>query len=251
MSIAEILEQAKKTIEQFSGDTQWKDPVIKPQEEVGDKKNTSRRTTFKNKFVPICGPNREYKSYTNNNIVRFFLKDILLSAGYDIVLAEFKYRGCWADLFSVVGNRAIEFEIKSSRQDYFNDFKKTMYAGAFVNKHSYISSGKSVISRFYFVVPEGMVDIEECPYHTGLIYYTALDIPVFRIVKHAPLLSKEFLPGGTWSTIAKRLMVRNQNLCIRYQDTEYINLKKKAYVTVHNENSNDNTPDERKEHPER
>jgi hypothetical protein len=58
-----------------------------------------------------------------------------------------------------------EFEIKISRSDFKNDFKKA-------GKHDMIKHGKRACNYFFFVVPEGLVSIDEVPDYCGLYYFT-------------------------------------------------------------------------------
>jgi len=105
-----------------------------------------------------------------------------------------------------------EFEAKISRGDFFNDKKK-------VAKHLILSTGKfmeqSVIwnehatcrqenwittetekehlirpNKFYYVVPDGMIKIEELPKYAGLLVYKNHSI---NSVKEAPFIHKEKL----------------------------------------------------------
>lgn len=104
---------------------------------------------------------------------------------------------------------AYEFEIKISRSDYIADKKK-------VEKHAILQTGeykhqrtkweydektskskridfvdilaKSRPNRFFYVVPENLISIEEIPDYAGLIYVNGWKI---ETVKPAPVLHKE------------------------------------------------------------
>lgn len=179
------------------------------------------------------------------NLVRYFLIRALQSTGTDIVLAEFAYKNCFLDLFAVTAGRAMEFEVKASREDYFKDFEKKMFTGVPVNKHGLIAAGKTIISKFYFVVPANMVDVRECPQHAGLIWYELLgDVPIFRVVKPAPLLCKEYLQAGTWMLISQRLMVRCRNLQDRYINNKFKSIERNSDYAY--SNTYDKATDKRK-----
>lgn len=132
-----------------------------------------------------------------------------------------------ADSFSVTSTKySYEIEIKVSRSDFFNDFKKDkhhlfksykkgwgIYKGIpLYNKHSAGTqiakefpdladfkigyhtmnavqfTNKHVPNRFYFAVPEGLVTVDEIPEYAGLIYFGELSA---RVVKQAPYLHKD------------------------------------------------------------
>ena len=84
-----------------------------------------------------------------------------------------------------------EYEVKISRSDFKADFKK--------EKHKLMLEGKSAIDNiektfyytpnyFNFVVPTGLISIEEVPNYAGLIYMD--DKLNFTIIKKAPLIHK-------------------------------------------------------------
>lgn len=161
--------------------------------------------------------------------IRFNLMETLYAMSYDIVVSEFKFAGCVADIFAVVENRGIEFEIKMSCSDIINDFKKRYSIGtATPFKHDYLAAGKSMISKFYFVVPEGMLNAGDCPDHCGLIHFdiSMADGWLFKMVKPAPMLHKNFLTAGTWSTIAKRLAMRCKNMALRFSKNDFMAVRR-------------------------
>lgn len=66
-------------------------------------------------------------------------------------------------------NYIYEYEVKISRSDFFADFKKIkhklMTEGVGIKEETYLSP-----NYFYFVVPEGLVSVDEVPKYSGLIY---------------------------------------------------------------------------------
>jgi len=63
-----------------------------------------------------------------------------------------------------------EVEIKISRADFKNDFKKTNWNG--IKKHKVLTSENSFLkpNKFCFAVPEGLIEKNEVPDYAGLIY---------------------------------------------------------------------------------
>jgi hypothetical protein len=58
---------------------------------------------------------------------------------------------------------AVEYELKISRSDFKADFKKP--------KHKLFNKGQGgMISKFWFVVPQGLVKKSEVPAYAGLMY---------------------------------------------------------------------------------
>lgn len=120
-----------------------------------------------------------------------------LSKNQEIIIPNFFVHGYEMDVFKLTNTGYItEFEIKISRSDYFNDFKK---GNGFGNKHDLIKSGKGVANRFFYVVPEGLIELSEVPKYCGLAYWYMEDSITkgtirrcaIRIVKPAPFIHKE------------------------------------------------------------
>lgn len=74
-----------------------------------------------------------------------------------------------------------EYEIKMSKSDYKADFEKHYkaskhnegthrYETVTCNKHSMIADGRSGLKGFSFVVPEGLIAVENIPEYAGLYY---------------------------------------------------------------------------------
>lgn len=80
---------------------------------------------------------------------------------------------------------AYEVEVKMSKQDFFNDFKKD-------KKHKVLKDGiikvGGVISYppnyFYYACPPNMIDVSEVPSYAGLIY---VDVSKNRNVSKNPI----------------------------------------------------------------
>ena len=102
----------------------------------------------------------------------------------------------WESDFFVLKHNgySYEFEIKISRSDFFADFKKE-------SKHSILKDGFYTVNqgkkehkfrpnKFIYVVPKGLVSLEEVPEYCGLIYATPYSLDT---VKNAPFLHKNKL----------------------------------------------------------
>lgn len=102
----------------------------------------------------------------------------------------------WESDFFVLNKNGycVEFEIKISRSDFKNDKKK-------IKKHILLEN-KSDLSRskikqeilpnkFYYVVPNNLISLEEIPQYAGLIYIN--DNNSLRTIKEAPFIHKDKL----------------------------------------------------------
>lgn len=105
------------------------------------------------------------------------------------------------DVISISNSNYIyEYEVKISKSDFKADFKKkkhklmlerkcTKYKMIKENNQNIKDTIYLTSNYFYFVVPEGLVDISEIPEYAGLIYIT--EGHFFITIKKAPLLHKE------------------------------------------------------------
>ncbi len=142
-----------------------------------------------------------------------------------------------------------DIEIKISRPDFFNDFKKW-------EKHSVISQGKKPYAtgtntdgsrhyeyrdhsfrpnKFYFCVPDGLVSIKEIPNYCGLMYIVDMGTDhVMKIVKEAPFLHKNKLKYASvlcdkffyrWRDAVKMLRISRKSY--KQLESNYNQLKQK------------------------
>ncbi len=141
------------------------------------------------------------------NKIQFDLMRHVTRHGYDIVIPNFFYGNYEMDLFKVSSSGIIiEYEIKISRSDFFCDFKKnTGYDKKGAGKHDNLKNKNCSCNRFFFVVPEGLVSIDEVPDYAGLLYYTTHG---FSLVKNAPMLAKKSVIN--YESLAKKLAFREQ-----------------------------------------
>ena len=121
------------------------------------------------------------------------------------VLVPNVYLYSWeSDLLGISrSNYVTEYEIKTSKQDYKNDFTKE-------RKHQYFRKLYNVSllpNRLYYVCPYGV--IEEVPEYAGLIYICKQKNRIgyyLKTVKKAPLLHNEKFED--WENIAKKLFYK-------------------------------------------
>lgn len=118
-----------------------------------------------------------------DKIIRSFLNDI--KKWNEIIIPNF-YMSWEMDIFRMLPSWYIyEYEIKISRADFKNDFKKW-------DKHKRLKNWKLQCNRFYFVVPENLVLIDEIPEYCWLIYfYETPKGGYFKTIKNAKFLHKE------------------------------------------------------------
>lgn len=126
----------------------------------------------------ICGLDRP----VNEKRIQSTLYDFLTRRGLKLACPNYTPAGWWeCDLFAVTdSDYFVEYEIKISRSDFFNDAKKEDQSRASrvlqrqglpaPTKHTKLAS-KDVVgpSRFFFVTPAGMLKDEEIPEWAGLI----------------------------------------------------------------------------------
>lgn len=121
--------------------------------------------------------------------------DLTYQKGYNLAAPNytpFKWHEC--DLFAVTkAGLGVEFEIKISRSDFKADASKT-------EKHRRLALADPFgPSRFFYVVPEGMIAVEEVPDYAGLIYVRERIEFGSRLfmhtVKQAPKLNRHHVPA--------------------------------------------------------
>lgn len=141
------------------------------------------------------------KTYTEQKLIDALERNYL--SGYTLWIRNAYIFGDWESDFLNVARSGYcnEFEVKISRSDFFNDFKK-------VRRHSVMKNGTYVYwfnnevrtqefrpNRFWYVVPAGLIRLEEIPEYAGLIYCKPLerwpDTLDIEIVKPAPVLHKQ------------------------------------------------------------
>ena len=111
----------------------------------------------------------------------------------EIIIPNF-YDGPYEmDVFRLMkSGYVIEYEIKISKQDFKKDFTKAHSTGWGTRKrttfkHEELIGGRRMCNRFFFVVPEGLITMNDIPNHAGLIYFNGSTL---YVVKNAPLLHR-------------------------------------------------------------
>lgn len=107
------------------------------------------------------------------------------------------------DVLTVTKDRcATEWELKISRSDFKADFKKP--------KHRQFRQGDGgYIKRFWYVVPQGLVDIHEIPSYAGLMYYYRKGNDRYlRPVKYPATLDCQKLDEKTIRRLYRSMMFR-------------------------------------------
>jgi hypothetical protein len=124
------------------------------------------------------------------------------------------------DVISITKNRMVyEYEIKVSRSDFKADFKKTF-------KHRLMQGEKALEdcywkrweiyknhrpNHFYYVVPEGLIKVEEIPSYAGLIYikydnsFSGYDVTT---IKNAPKIHKEKATQELYDSLLRNLTAK-------------------------------------------
>jgi hypothetical protein len=111
-----------------------------------------------------------------------------VKGGYDVVLPNFFFGWSECDVFRITeADFVVEYEIKVSKTDFYADFKKEGRNDC--TKHNNLKKGIGDYcpNRFFFVVPEGLITIDEVPEYAGLLYYSN---GWFSLKKNARLLHK-------------------------------------------------------------
>lgn len=112
-----------------------------------------------------------------------------------------------SDLISVTqSNSVFEFEIKCSKWDYLNDFKKEA-------KHESFKLLRGVLgipNYFYYVCPDGLIDINDIPEYCGLLYVMQYGMKKhIKEKKKAPVLHSEKLKPELWESLAIKLFYKS------------------------------------------
>lgn len=119
---------------------------------------------------------------TEKEIQQIIGKDRVL-AGHPIVCPNVNslLKG-QADMISVTGRGwMIEYEIKISRSDFKRDAKK----GKELSFMEAAMNAEYLPNYFYYVVPKGLVSLEEVPQYAGLFY---IENDIMELQKEAPVI---------------------------------------------------------------
>ena len=126
---------------------------------------------------------KEYTEYDIQQILKNYISDNK-NVKY---LFENLFLYDWESDFVYITKSDIvfEFEIKTSKADFKNDFKNKQ------NKHLLLEDKniepKKKPNYFYYVVPENLISVEDIPEYAGLVYVINY-YPFLEFVKKAPKL---------------------------------------------------------------
>lgn len=147
----------------------------------------------------------------------FDLMGFIRKTPNEVVIPNFYFGFYEMDVFRMTPNGYVsEYEIKTSRADFKNDFKKSRTVSfskkigdnTEVLKHEEIEKGSHKANKFFFVVPEGMVKVEEIPKNCGLIYYKSDSYSQFEVVKAASFINKRNFFEDGFQDLVKSLSYR-------------------------------------------
>lgn len=163
--------------------------------------------------------------------------------GYnDVVLPNFFYGHNECDVFKITGNDYIvEYEIKISRSDFFADLKKINREGL---KHDSLATGegKYCPNRFFYVVPENLIALDEVPKYAGLLYFDGAAF--FTVARNARMLHKRKVDLATYRDVCRTLGVKcneQRNRIIKLRNVEFdkeMNAKNREIEALKKENKN-------------
>jgi hypothetical protein len=155
------------------------------------------------------------KTFVTSLITVMLEKHLVKNLGHDLVLHSFYYQRSELDIISLHQDFITEFEVKTCRQDYARDFSKVVWKGRPTSKHGLMRSGEWLANRFYYVCPEGMIDLDHLPEYAGLITFAEnpknILTRMFTVVKEAPYMHKDRVSPGFYKTLSFRLYDRYRN----------------------------------------
>jgi hypothetical protein len=144
---------------------------------------------------------------TANEIINGFCDNILVEKGASKVFPNIYIGSFEADIIELTASGyAVEYEVKISRADFRADVKKRSWEQA-KSKYDILQAGERV-NRFYYIVPEGLIEESEIPEFAGLIYARKGEVRCctsgtggfyykqkvfFESIRRAPVLTKEKL----------------------------------------------------------
>jgi hypothetical protein len=157
----------------------------------------------------------------SDKILRALIYDVR-KIGHEVIIPNF-YFGNWEmDLFRLLNTGYLtEYEVKTSRGDFRNDFKKStedvkynfaekkIEKSNFRTKHEMMEAGNYIANKFFFVVPENLIKPDEVPDYAGLIYFDE-KYNVFKTIKPAKFIHKN-KPDIDFKQICKSLCYREYN----------------------------------------
>lgn len=124
-----------------------------------------------------------------------------VQGGNDVIVPNYYYGMYECDVFKVTPAGIVsEYEIKISKEDYLQDFKKNRGG---VKKHERMLETDECPNKFYFVYPAGMVEVATVPKYAGVLVYERGSITCIRPAKR--LHKRNFTK---WDILARNLSFR-------------------------------------------
>jgi hypothetical protein len=165
----------------------------------------------------------------NSHLIQKELMVWAMASTYDIVVPNYYLGRYECDVLKISkAGHIYEYEVKVSKADFKKDAEKCIkgYLSRQVisTKHDDILKGKRC-SRFYFVVPEGLIVPEEVPAGLGLIY--ACSTPRegrlnFKIVKVSKNFNKQPIGVDFYKHIARNLSIKLSNAKRRIEHSKAV-----------------------------
>lgn len=141
----------------------------------------------------------------------------------DLILTNHFHSDWEADILIINSDgESHEIEIKFSKSDFKNDFKKAYYnnrTGEKFLKHDKICCGDYVCNQFSFLLPMGMIDHAMIPEHCGIIefYHNADTWQTEFFVIRAP---KKVHQDSYWTLNDKDRFIRKMALSLLHRKME-------------------------------
>lgn len=151
----------------------------------------------------------------------------------DLVLTNHFHSDWEADILIInTEGCSHEIEIKLSKADFKNDFKK-QYQNQKTKqkflKHDKISCGDYPCNQFSFLLPQGMIEPDEIPLHCGIIeFYHNPDswITTFDLIREP----KEVHGESFWKLFDKDLMLKMMARNLYYRKLELKGRKEELII---------------------
>lgn len=132
------------------------------------------------------------KQHTEGSIIKILRR--YFQNGYTYRLDNaFIFSHDWESDFFFINRDgwSFEVEVKVSLSDFRADFKKKKHeifkTGYYTDRDNKKIEKKFIPNRFYYAVPEGLVDVKDIPEYAGLITVNEYEL---KIVKRAPFIHR-------------------------------------------------------------
>jgi len=139
--------------------------------------------------------------------IQNILFESLLEKTNKLIVPNVKLYWWESDLISVSSSDLVtEWEVKISRNDFLQDFKK--------KKHSYFVKNRidKIPSYFYYAVDSHILKLKELPEYAGLVY---IKLDKVKIIKRAPRLHTIKIDTRRREYLERGLMYRFWKLRIK------------------------------------